>query len=239
MYKQLVTDLDVLADPARAAVLQRFFKTSPGEYGAGDVFLGISVPVQRRTALRYRDLALKSIRQLLGSRIHERRFCALEILVWQYENGDPQERQAIFDFYLQNSSGINQWDLVDASAPYIAGEHLAGKTQTRRRLTILGQLAASANLWERRIAIVATLQTIRYGDVATTFEIAQMLLHDTHDLIQKAVGWALRETGKVSESSLLAFLERHYAALPRTSLRYAIERFPKERRKRLLRGDFG
>ena len=237
-FNQLVSDLQALADPARAAVLQRFFKTLPGEYGAGDVFLGITVPVQRRTALRYRDLPFKGIRRLLRSSIHEHRFCALEILVWQYEHGDAQTREAVFRFYLENTSGINNWDLVDNSAPYIVGAHLAGTRQSKLRRSTLVTLAASPNIWERRMAIVATLRLIRHGDTATTFKIARKLLADKHDLIHKATGWALREAGKVSEAGLLDFLERNYRELPRALLRYAIERFPPERRKRMLNGDF-
>jgi 3-methyladenine DNA glycosylase AlkD len=153
--------------------------------------------------------------------------------VWQCERGDEEKRDEIFRFYLEHTAGINNWDLVDASAPYILGEHLF-----RRPKELLRELALSENIWRRRIAIVATLGLIKRGDVATTFRIARLLLDDKHDLIHKAVGWALRETGKVSEAKLLQFLQRNYDALPRTALRYAIERFPADRRKRLLRGDF-
>ncbi len=232
-YAGLVSDLAALANEERAIVLQRFFKTGKGEYGEGDRFLGIPVPAQRRAALRHRDLTLKEIARLLRSKIHEQRLCALEILVWQYERGNEEKREEIFRFYLDHTAGINNWDLVDASAPYILGEHLF-----RRPKEPLEELAISDNIWRRRIAIVATLGLIKHGHVATTFRIARLLLDDKHDLIHKAVGWALRETGKVSEAKLVGFLQKNYDALPRTALRYAIERFPAERRKRLLRGDF-
>jgi 3-methyladenine DNA glycosylase AlkD len=232
-YRDLRRELKSLADPDRAAILQRFFKTRPGEYGEGDRFLGIPVPVQRRTALRYRDIPLRDIARLLESPIHEERLCALEILVWQYEHADEQSREEIFNFYLANTAGINNWDLVDASAPYIVGAHLADRPHG-----ILTRLAASENIWERRIAIVSTFGLIRRGNIDVTFRIARKLLSDKHDLIHKAVGWALRETGKISEARLTQFLERHFDALPRTALRYAIERFPASRRKRMLAGDF-
>ncbi len=232
-YAGLVSELAALADAERAVILQRFFKTGAGEYGEGDRFLGIRVPAQRRVALRHRDLTLKDIARLLRSKMHEERLCALEILVWQYERGDKEKREEVFRFYLDHTAGINNWDLVDASAPYIVGEHLF-----KRPKEWLNELAASENMWRRRIAIVATLGLIKRGDVSTTFRISRLLLDDTHDLIHKAVGWALRETGKVSELKMLRFLQRNYDALPRTALRYAIERFPAERRKRMLSGDF-
>ena len=174
------------------------------------------------------DLAL-----LLASDIHEHRLAALEILVAQYESGAESERKNIVQFYLANTRGINNWDLVDASASYILGEHL--KTRSRR---VLLRLVKSKSIWERRIAIVATLMLIRHGETADTFLIAEKLLADPHDLIHKAVGWALREAGKVSQPDLLAFLQRHYASMPRTTLRYAIERFPPQLRKRMLAGKF-
>ncbi len=183
--------------------------------------------------MRYRNLDLPSLKRLLHSKIHEHRLAAVEILVAQYERGTEIDQQKIYDFYLLHAKRINNWDLVDASAPYIAGAHL----RTRSR-AILRELATSENLWERRIAIVATFGLIRIGETEDTFQIAEMLLSDEHDLIHKAVGWALREAGKKSPGNLLRFLEKHYAALPRTTLRYAIERFPPEQRKRMLLGQF-
>jgi 3-methyladenine DNA glycosylase AlkD len=220
-----------LADPERAANLAWFFKTGKGEYGEGDRFLGITDPVCRRTALRYRTLPLSDIERLLESRYHEHRFAALEILVAQYERAAAEEQRAIVDFYLQQTHRINNWDLVDTSAPYIVGDFLKGRPRD-----LLDHLAGSTNLWERRIAIVATLGLIKNGEIEETFRIAEKLLADKHDLIRKAVGWALREAGKISRPKLLSFLKRHYDAIPRTALRYAIEHLPPEERQRILRG---
>jgi 3-methyladenine DNA glycosylase AlkD len=231
--RQLERELAAVADPKRAANVAWFFKTGKGEYGEGDRFLGISVPEQRRIALRFRTLSFEDISILLGSRIHEHRFAALEILVAQYERAGESLRGEIVEFYLRHTSRINNWDLVDTSAPYIVGEHL----RTRPR-DLLDRLAASESLWERRIAIVSTLALVKGGDIADTFRIAAKLLQDKHDLIHKAVGWALRETGRVSRADLVKFLSRHYERLPRTTLRYAIEHFPVEERKLMLSGEF-
>jgi 3-methyladenine DNA glycosylase AlkD len=229
----LVRELAALGSPARAAGAAKFFKSGAGQYGEGDKFIGIPVPALRNAALRHRTLPLPDLALLLASDIHEHRLAALEILVAQYESAAEAERKNIVEFYLGHTHGINNWDLVDASAPYILGEHL--KTRSRR---ILLRLARSNSIWERRIAIVATLMLIRYGETADTFLIAEKLLADPHDLIHKAVGWALREAGKVSQPELLAFLQQHYASMPRTTLRYAIERFPPQQRKRMLAGKF-
>ena len=230
--QQLEADLSSAASPERAKFLQGFFKTAKGQYGAGDIFLGISVPVQRKTALRYRTLPLPEIARLLASPVHEHRFVALEILVAQFERAEEIRREKIVGFYLRHAKKMNNWDLVDTAAPYLLGEYL--KTHPRR---ILDTLAASSNLWERRIAIVATLALIRQGETKDTFRIARKLLADKHDLIHKAAGWALRETGKVSRPQLLLFLQKHSAQMPRTMLRYAIEHFPAVQRKRMLQGD--
>lgn len=229
----LKKDLAAAADPDRARSSARFFKTEKGQYGEGDRFLGITVPVQRRVARRYGDLPLSDIAKLLASRIHEHRFTALEILVAAYEAGDAARKQEIFDFYLQNTQRINNWDLVDTSAPYIVGSHL----QTRPRV-VLYQLAKSSSVWERRIAMVATMAFIRLDELEETFAIAELLLDDEHDLIHKAVGWMLRESGKRSPEDLLNFIKRNYLAMPRTALRYAIERFPEAQRRRVLAGIF-
>ena len=230
---ELLSEFAALADPKRAKNLAWFFKTGNGQYGEGDQFLGISVPLQRKVALRYKHLSLADIARLLKSRIHEHRFAALEILVARYESSIEIERTAIVDFYLSNLAGVNNWDLVDTSAPYILGHYL--RNRSKRRLV---ELARSTSLWERRIAIVTTLALIKAGDLASTFRISRMLLSDPHDLIHKAVGWALRETGNASPSQLLAFLKANYAAMPRTALRYAIEKFPPEERKKFLSGQF-
>ena len=226
-YSDLKKELSGAADPERARNSAWFFRTGEGQYGHGDRFLGITVPVQRRIANRYVHLPLTGVEKLLASPIHEHRFVALEILVAQYEQGNIE----VFDFYLKHTKFINNWDLVDTSAPYIVGKHLL--TRPRK---ILYRLAKSKNLWERRIAIVSTQTFIRAGEIEDTFAIAKILLTDEHDLIHKAVGWMLRETGKQSAPALVKFLKEHYAQMPRTALRYAIERFPAERRKKMLAG---
>ena len=229
----LERELSAAADPPRAVILQRFFKTGKGEYAEGDRFLGLTVPLQRKIALRYRALPLDGLARLLSSPIHEYRFAALEILVAQFEAAEPARREEIVSFYLRHAQRMNNWDLVDTSAPYLLGEHLKDRPRG-----LLDALAASANLWERRIAIVATLALLRHGETKDTFRIAKKLLPDRHDLIHKAVGWALREAGKVSQPALLQFLRKHYGSIPRTTLRYAIERFPAIERRRMLKGVF-
>lgn len=232
--ESIVQELAQFANPERALHSQSFFKTGKGQYAEGDQFIGITVPEVRKVALRHsRALPIREIAVLLRSPVHEHRLAALEILVWKYEQGNASERERVLKLYLRSTKRINNWDLVDASAPYILGEYLRDKPRR-----VLEELARSDDIWERRIAIVATFAFIRSGDVESTFHIADLLLADKHDLIHKAVGWALRETGKVSEETLLAYLEERYALLPRTTLRYAIERFPRERRAKLLRGDF-
>jgi len=221
------------ADPKRARDLAWFFKTGKGEYGEGDKFIGITVPVQRAIAKKFRHLELRDIEKLLESRVHEYRSTGLMILVAQYEAGDPGTKQRVFDFYLQHSRRINNWDLVDGSAPYIVGKDLI----SRSRL-VLYRLAKSPDLWERRIAMVATAAFIRRGDLKDTFGIATRLLADKHDLIHKATGWMLREAGKQSRAELIRFLKRNYSRLPRTALRYAIERLPEAQRKKALKGIF-
>jgi len=226
----LKKELAAAADPERARNLAWFFKTGKGEYGYGDRFIGLTVPTLRRISYRYIHLPLTDVARLLASPIHEHRAAALEILVAQYER---EKSKAIFDFYLKHSKFVNNWDLVDGSAPYIAGRHLL--TRPRK---VLYRLAKSKSLWERRIAIVSTFAFIKAGEIEDTFAIAKILLKDDHDMIHKAVGWALRETGKQSTSALLEFLQQNYSALPRTTLRYAIERFPAQQRKRMLAGTF-
>jgi len=225
---ELKRELAAAADPERARNLAWYFKTGKGQYGYGDRFIGLTVPTMRRIAHRYFHLPLTDVAKLLASPIHEHRSAALEILVAQYER---EKSKAVFDFYLKHTKFVNNWDLVDTSAPYIAGQHLL--TRPRK---ILYRLAKSRNLWERRIAIVSTFAFIKAGDFEDTFAIAKLLLKDDHDLIHKAVGWALREAGKQSAPALLRFLKENYSALPRTTLRYAIERFPARLRKRLLAG---
>lgn len=217
-----------LGSPRKARLLRGFFKTGPGEYGEGDVFLGATVPEIRRLAEEHGQIPLSGIRSLLHSPIHESRLLALIILVDQYEgNGDGRKR--IFDFYLRSTRHINNWDLVDCSAPQIVGVHLSGK-QAR----LLDRLARSSDLWKRRIAIVATLHFIRQGRLRDTFRLARTLLDDPEDLIHKATGWMLREAGKRNQRSLERFLRAHARRMPRTMLRYAIERLSERKRRGFL-----
>jgi 3-methyladenine DNA glycosylase AlkD len=229
----LQRELDRASDPQSTRDLAVFFKTGKGEYGEGDEFCGITVPVLRKIAKRYLHLRLADVKKLLSSRVHEHRFAALEILVFQFEAGDESAKEKLFNFYLKHTRYINNWDLVDTSAPYIVGEHLA--TRPRK---ILYRLAKSSNIWERRIAIVATAAFIKRGDLKDTFGISALLLKDKHDLIHKAVGWMLREAGKRSEPAMVNFLAQNYAGTPRTALRYAIERLPEPQRKAILKGVF-
>jgi len=229
----VIAELVAAANPERAKSAIWFFKTGKGQYGEGDKFLGVNVPTQRKIALRHRQLAFPAIQKLLASPWHEQRFVALEILVAKFEAAIPKDQTEIYRFYLANTARVNNWDLVDTSARDIVGQYLL----TRPR-AILRKLAKSKSIWERRIAIVATFAFIRAGQTEDTFAIAQMLLADKHDLIHKAVGWLLREAGKSNPDMLVAFLEEHYTRLPRTALRYAIERFSPAERKRFLAGNF-
>jgi len=217
------------ADPEVAATNQRFFKTGPGEYGEGDRFIGIRMPVLRRMVRDHTDTPLSEIRKLLRTGEHEVRSFALLILVRKFEKGTPEDRKRIFDFYLGHTKWINNWDLVDISASQIVGGHLFG-----HRIGILTTLARSDSLWERRIAIIATWYFIRQGQFAPTLRIARILLNDDHDLIHKAVGWMLREVGNRSIDVERQFLDRHYARMPRTMLRYAIERFDDDERRQYM-----
>jgi 3-methyladenine DNA glycosylase AlkD len=225
-------DLAKLADAERALGLAWFFKTGKGEYGEGDRFLGITVPQQRKVASSYRELPLDQVARLLKSPFHEHRSVALAILVLQFKRSQPEVRQQIFDFYLAHTDRINNWDLVDASAPYIVGQHLMTKSRE-----LLYQLARSSKLWERRIAIVTTLAFVKAGQLDDAFGISEQLLGDKHDLIHKAAGWVLRETGKISRPRQLQFIARYYSQIPRTALRYAIEHLDPVERKRVLAGD--
>ena len=225
-------ELNSLANKKQAKILQRFFKTGKGEYGEGDIFLGIKVPVQRKVAGRFEDLSLGDIEQLLHSSIHEYRLTAIIILVNQFKKADEDVKEKIYKLYLRNAKWVNNWDLVDLSAHYIVGAYLLDKQRD-----VLYKLAKSKMLWERRIAIIATFVFIRNNDFKDTIKLAQILLKDKHDLIHKACGWMLRETGKKSENGekeLIKFLNKHALKMPRTMLRYAIERLPETKRKYYL-----
>lgn len=219
------------ADPVKARLLLRFFKTGPGEYGEGDRFLGIMVPDIRRAVQEFREAPLSEIRRLLRSPFHEERLLALLILVRQYERMAEARRIAIYSLYLRSVRFINNWDLVDLTAPHIVGAHL--KARSRRPLYVL---ARSKDLWKRRIAVLATFSFIRDGHFDDALAIAGILLADEEDLIHKATGWMLREVGKRDQRVLEGFLGKHCRSMPRTMLRYAIERFPHAKRLRYLNG---
>jgi len=217
------------ADRERAAFSLRFFKTGPGEYAEGDRFLGLRVPDLRKVAGEFRSLSLAGLRELLASKWHEERLLALVILTRQYPRASFSERDAIYRLYLASTARINNWDLVDVSAAQIVGAHLIDRSRAPLR-----RLAKSRSVWERRIAIIATQQFIRAGEFEDTLAIVKSLLSDSHDLIHKAAGWMLREVGKRDRSALEKFLNRNAARMPRTMLRYAIERFPPALRKKYL-----
>ena len=226
----VVRELRRRRNPAQAAILRRFFKTGPGEYGEGDEFWGLKVPQTRAVLARFRAVPLAVAGELLDSPVHEARFFAVAALVRDYARADAAARGAIFDFYLSRTARINNWDLVDASAPGIVGRHLPPGGGRR----VLGRLAASATLWNRRIAMVSTLEPIRQGRLENTFWLAERLLDDPEDLMHKAMGWMLREAGKRDVQALFAFLDAHAARMPRTALRYALERIAPEKRRKWM-----
>lgn len=229
---EIQRELERLGDPARAAVLQRFFKTGPGEYAEGDIFRGIRVPALRKLARGYQNVSVSEAQQLLVSRFHEDRLLALLILVRLYFSSDDTTKAKIYKLYLDNTLYINNWDLIDGSAEHIVGDFLLEKDKRP-----LYRLARSRVLWERRIAIMATFNYIKRGRFEETIKIARMLITDIEDLIHKAVGWMLREVGKRDLPVEEDFLKTHYQNMPRTMLRYAIEKFPEPKRQRYLRGD--
>lgn len=220
-----------IADPDIAEHSQRFFKSGKGEYAEGDRFLGIRVPQQRKIARKFRDLSLPEVEKLLSSPFHEERLAALFILVYQFDKGDETVKKNIFDLYIKNRRYVNNWDLVDSSARQIAGRYLEDKNRD-----LLYRFAQSESLWDRRISIIATHHYINSGDLDDTFKIADILLNDPHDLIHKATGWMLREAGLQNHDELVLFLKERYMNMPRTMLRYAIEKFPEKKRKAFLEG---
>ncbi len=229
--KDIQKELAGLAKPEIAAAVGRFFKSGPGEYGEGDVFRGLKVPTLRRVAKGYRALPFPEAKRLLASGFHEDRLAALIILAWQFRRGDEALREKIYRLYLGGAKWINNWDLVDTSAPYILGPFLEDKD--RKPLYVL---AKSRNLWERRMAMLATQHYIRQGDFKDALRIAEILVASKEDLLHKAVGWMLREVGNRDRKIEEGFLARHYLEMPRTMLRYAIEKFPEARRKAYLTG---
>ena len=223
--------LEELADKKKAQVLQRFFKTGPGEYGEGDLFLGIKVPELRKLSKEYEGITLKEAKQLLRSSIHEQRLLALLLLIRKFSKGDVGARERIYELYIRNTQYINNWDLVDVSAEHVVGAYLMERNKEQ-----LYRLAKSASLWERRISILSTFHYVKHNEFSETLKISKMLLSDEEDLIHKAVGWMLREVGKRHLPTEEKFLRAHYKIMPRTMLRYAIERFPEPKRQRYLKG---
>ena len=231
MLQSVRDELQKYADDSHANTSQRFFKTAPGEYGEGDRFIGVRVPLIRQVARKFRNLNLDDAQQLLKSEIHEERLLALIILTEKYRRGTAYEQSQIYELYLANTQHINNWDLVDTSAMHIVGAYLNNKSRKP-----LYQLACSEDLWERRIAIMATFHYIKNDEFNETLKISSMLIEDPEDLIHKSVGWMLREVGKRDRQMEEAFLKQNYRLMPRTMLRYAIEKFPEAIRQKYLKG---
>lgn len=229
--KQIMNCLRALGDADIAAHSLRFFKTGKGEYGEGDSFLGVRVPVLRKLAKEHRCIPLEAALELLQSPEHEARLLALLILVLKYSKGEAPERSAVYRAYLNHTAFINGWDLVDTSAEHIVGAHLFERSKRP-----LYTLARSKDLWKRRIGIMATFHFVKRNAFADTLQLSELLLHDSEDLIHKAVGWMLRETGNRDHAVEVAFLDKHYQQMPRTMLRYAIEKFPEPERLAYLHG---
>ena len=223
--------LQKLANAEHAAVSQRFFKTGPGEYGAGDIFIGVRVPVLRKLAGECQNLPVSQCKILLRSPIHEERLLAILILIRIFKKGPDNVKTSIYELYLKSTEFINNWDLVDSSAEHIVGAYLMDRSKRP-----LYHLARSSNLWQRRIAIMATFRFVKDHEFSETLRIAEMLLEDRHDLIHKATGWMLREIGKRDPKAEETFLKAHYKKMPRTMLRYSIEKFPEKKRQRYLKG---
>ncbi len=228
---KILKEIEKHKDLTKGNFLGRFFKTGPGQYGEGDVFWGLSVPTSRKIALKYQDLSLSDIKKLLEHKVHEVRLIGIIILVYCYDksdkNNDEKGKKKLADFYLKNAKRVNNWDLVDTSASNILGSYL----YLKKDKSILLKLAKSKNLWEQRIAIIATFYFIKKGDPEWTFKIGEMYMDHKHDLIHKATGWMLREVGKkVGEKPLKMFLNKHAHCMPRTMLRYAIEKFDNKTR---------
>jgi len=231
MINEIQSQMAALSNPEDGRFLQRFFKTGPGQYGEGDLFRGIRVPVLRKLSIAHQSIPLGDAESLLRSSYHEDRLLALLILVRKYVEAGEAGKVAIYKMYLAGTSFINNWDLVDASAEQIVGAYLSDKSQEP-----LDRLARSGSIWERRITILATFHFIKRGGFDCTLRIAELLLTDKEDLIHKAVGWMLREVGKRDLRVEEAFLQAHQKTMPRTMLRYAIEKFPEERRRGYLKG---
>ncbi len=229
MLSNLITEIQEHANTEKAKIYQRFFKTGKGDYGEGDIFLGLTMPKQREIAKKYSEISLSNIQKLLNSKIHEHRMSAGIILVNKYKKADENKKQDIFNFYIKNAKKFNNWDLVDVTCTHVVGNFLLDKNRQT-----LYNLAKSKNLWEKRISIVSTYEFIKNKDFGDAIKIFEILLKDKHDLIHKAIGWMLREIGKKDKEILVDFIKTNYNQLPRTTLRYSIERFSEEERKRWL-----
>jgi len=227
--------LSEFANPQKAVNLARFFKTGVGEYGEGDQFLGVTVPQTRAVAKQNLHLHLSEIELLLHSKWHEERLLALHILTYQFPKATPIHQKKLFDFYLAQTKYINNWDLVDTSAHKIVGAYLL---KNMNQIDILDSLAHSKNMWQQRIAIIATFAFIAQNNVEPSLHLAEILISHPHDLMHKAVGWVLREVWKKTPSKAEEFLIQHYQGISRTTLRYAIERMDEQKRKQFLNGTF-
>jgi len=234
MLQKIIEDLKLYASPEQANIYQKFFKTGKGQYGEGDIFLGVRVPVLREIARKYSDISMEDLQNLLNSKIHEQRFTALVLLMNKYKKSkkNPVEKMRLFQFYLKNTNRINNWDLVDVSAPNIIGDF-----SIKEGNEMIRHLAKSESLWERRIAIISTFAFIKKRSFGETLAVSDILIKDEHDLIHKAVGWMLREVGKKKPEILEIFLKTRYKEMPRTMLRYAVEKMPEEKRKKYLKGE--
>lgn len=234
MYEKIIKEIIRLEDEAQAKHLQRFFKTKKGEYGEGDLFLGIKVPVTRSIAKKYfQTVPIEDIEKLLHDKYHEIRLLALMIMVFVYEKGDETKKKGIFDLYLKNVKFINNWDLVDLSCPKIVGEFC----HRTKNISEIQKLSNKNHLWSKRISVVSCHYFIKRGEFSLILELSEKFLTDRHDLMQKAVGWMLREMGKVEISPLYEFLDKHHKTMPRTMLRYSIEKLTDDERFYYMYGD--
>ncbi|WP_455591773.1 DNA alkylation repair protein [Bacteroides sp.] len=231
-WKEIQKELETYIDPVKREYLPNFFKTGKGQYGEGDKFLGVVVPNTRIVAKRHKDEPFEVMAQLMQSEWHECRLCALLMMVERFKKSGEKQRKEIYDFYLSQTARINNWDLVDLSAPYIVGEYLKDKSRDD-----LYRLAGSSLLWDQRIAVVATATLIRNNDFIDIIRLSELLLNHKHDLMQKAVGWMLREMGKRDKDLLVQFLDKHAKVMPRTMLRYSIEKMTDEERAYYMKRD--
>ena len=236
-YKIIKKELKRFSNKDKAHTLQYFFKTGKGQYGEGDVFIGVTSPEMQQIAKKYYEtISLAEVKQLLYSKIHEERLTALFLLVYKYQKiKSPKEKKEVCEFYLKNLKQVNNWDLVDISCYKIVGDYLYNHVKNKK---ILYKLAESKNMWEQRVSIVSTMYFVRKNDLKDTIKLSEMLLNHKHDLMHKAVGWLLREVGKKDEKLLKKFLKKHYDDIPRTTLRYSIERMEEKERKKYLKKDF-